>query len=104
MHEWENRSVSCEVDLEPGRYEVVPKISATRQSDKKMVEDVVKEWAEKNPSKLRQVGMQYDLAHAKGGITDEDLALETKEKEKKKKAEEKKKKEADKKKKEKGKH
>jgi len=99
VHEWENRSVSCEVHLEPGKYEVVPKITATRQADKKMVEDVIKDWAEKNPQKLRQVGMQYDLAHAKGGVADEDLAIVTKQDEEKKKKEDKKKKEAEKKKK-----
>lgn len=75
VHDWENRSVSCEVDLEPGRYEVVPKITATRNPDKKVVEEVVKDWAEQNPQKLRQVGMQYDLAHAKGGVPDEDELL-----------------------------
>jgi hypothetical protein len=86
VHDWENRSVSCEVDLEPGRYEVVPKITATRDPGKKMVEDVVKEWAEKNPQKLRQVGMQYDLAHAKGGVPDEDeLLVKKREEEKAKK-------------------
>jgi hypothetical protein len=83
VHDWENRSVSCEVDLEPGRYEVVPKITATRDPGKKMVEDVVKDWAEKNPQKLRQVGMQYDLAHAKGGVPDEDELLVKKQEEEK---------------------
>jgi hypothetical protein len=86
VHDWENRSVSCEVHLEPGKYEVVPKITATRYPGKKMVEDVVKEWAEKNPQKLRQVGMQYDLAHAKGGVPDEDeLLVKKREEEKAKK-------------------
>lgn len=68
VHSWENRSVSAEIVLEPGKYEVLPKILATRDREKKMVEDVVKEWVEKNPQKLRQVGMSYDLAHAKGGV------------------------------------
>ncbi|KAL5877297.1 hypothetical protein ACKVWC_006456 [Pyricularia oryzae] len=72
------RSVSCEVELEAGRYEVIPKITATRDTNKDMVEDIVKERAQSNPQKLRQIGMQYDLAHAKAGITDEDLVLHTK--------------------------
>ncbi|KAI0128818.1 calpain family cysteine protease [Xylariales sp. AK1849] len=88
VHKWENRSVSCEVDLEPGKYEVLPKITATRNNGSKPVEEVVKEYAEKNPQKLRQVGMVYDLAHAKGGVPDEHELLE------KRKVEEKKKKEA----------
>ncbi|ORY70141.1 uncharacterized protein BCR38DRAFT_455002 [Pseudomassariella vexata] len=66
VHKWENRSVSCEVELEPGIYEVLPKIAATRNAGAKKVEEVVKEYAENNPQKLRQVGMAYDLAHAKG--------------------------------------
>ena len=92
MHDWENRSVSCEIELEPGRYEVVPKIMAERDPDARMVEDVVREWADKNPQKLRQVGMQYDLAHAKGGVPDEDEILAARKEEEKKKAEEKKRK------------
>lgn len=90
VHEWENRSVNCEIELEPGRYEVLPKITAQRLDGKDMVEDVVKKWADKNPAKLRQVGMQYDLAHAKGGVPDEDELLVKKKEEQKKKAEEKK--------------
>jgi len=55
VRDWENRSVSCEVDLEPGTYEILPKITATRSEwrGRDTVEDVVKEWADKNPSKLR---------------------------------------------------
>ncbi|KAM0277567.1 hypothetical protein ACHAQH_005686 [Verticillium albo-atrum] len=73
-HEMENRSISCEVELEAGRYEVIPKITATRQKD------------------TMSVGMQYDLAHAKGGVPDEDGMLESKKTELKRKKAEKKKK------------
>ncbi|KAK4222485.1 cysteine proteinase [Podospora fimiseda] len=90
VHAWENRSVSCEIDLEPGRYEVLPKITAQRIEGKDLVEDVVKKWADKNPAKLRQIGMQYDLAHAKGGVPDEDELLIKKKADEKKQAEEKK--------------
>ncbi|KAK4189912.1 cysteine proteinase [Podospora australis] len=86
------RSVSCEAELEPGRYEVLPKITARRVDWRDSAEDVVKKWADKNPAKMRQVGMQYDLAHAKGGIPDEDEILSKKKEEEKKKAEEKKRK------------
>ncbi|KAM0812698.1 hypothetical protein AB5N19_12689 [Seiridium cardinale] len=89
---WESRSVSCEVHLEPGRYEVLPKITATRNDGSQPVEEVVKEYAENNQQKLRQVGMQYDLAHAKGGIPDEDELLEAKKAADKKKKDEKKRK------------
>ncbi|KAK4171425.1 putative calpain [Triangularia setosa] len=98
VHQWENRSVSCEVELEPGRYEVLPKVTAERVDwfGREQVEDVVKKWADKNPAKLRQVGMQYDLAHAKGGIPDEDDLLLKKKEEAKKKEENKKRKEKEK--------
>lgn len=94
MHKWENRSVSCEVELEAGkRYEVLPKITATRNEGPraKPPQDIVREYAEKNPQKLRQVGMSYDLAHAKGGVPDEDELLEKKKAELRKKKEDKKK-------------
>lgn len=90
VHTWENRSVSCEVELEAGTYDVLPRISATRKSDGRPVEDTVKEYAEKNPQKLRQIGMQFDQAHAKGGVVDEDNNLEKKRAEEKRKKEEKK--------------
>ncbi|KAK7908535.1 hypothetical protein PG985_015838 [Apiospora marii] len=95
VHKWENRSVSCEVELEAGkRYEVLPKITATRNTDNssrgKPPQDIVREYAEKNPQKLRQVGMSYDLAHAKGGVPDEDELLEQKRAERRKKKEDKK--------------
>ncbi|KAK3344849.1 hypothetical protein B0H65DRAFT_508665 [Neurospora tetraspora] len=88
--DWSSRSVSCELDLEPGRYEVLPKITVQRDTSQRMVEDVVTRWAEENPTKLRQIGMQYDLAHAKGGVHDEDEII-TQRKEKMKKKEERKK-------------
>ncbi|CRK38240.1 hypothetical protein BN1723_015294, partial [Verticillium longisporum] len=96
-HDMENRSVSCEVELEAGRYEVLPKITATREKDALSVGDLVKKYANVNPQKLRQVGMQYDLAHAKGGVPDEDGMLESKKTELKRKKAEKKKRMADKK-------
>lgn len=85
-----NRSISAEVDLEPGRYEVLPKIAAMKNTTKPEVQDVVKEWAEKNPQKLRQIGMNYDIASAKGVVElteEEKKAKEAKEKAEKEKAE-----------------
>ena len=58
------RSVSCEVDLEPGTYEVLPKVTA-KKVDRPPVEHIVSIMAEAKPQKLRQVGLSYDLAHAK---------------------------------------
>lgn len=62
---WTDRSISCEVYLPPGRYQVIPKITATKDHSSRKVEDVVKEMAEKYPEKLRQVGINYDISHAK---------------------------------------
>lgn len=87
-----NRSVSAEVTLEPGKYEVVPKIVAERDADTPDVYDVVTKVADRNPQKLRQIGMNYDIANAKGIVQ---LTPEEKKKneEKKKEADDKKKKE-----------
>ena len=63
------RSVSAEVDLKPGRYKVLPKILALNTT-RATVEDVVKKMAERKPQKLRQIGLNYDLAHAKGFSVD----------------------------------
>ncbi|KAJ4353521.1 uncharacterized protein N0V89_005251 [Didymosphaeria variabile] len=87
-----NRSVSAEVTLQPGKYDIVPKVVAKRYSDEPDVYDVVTKVADRNPQKLRQIGMNYDIANAKGTVQ---LSAEEKKKkeEKKKAAEEKKKKE-----------
>ncbi|KAF4546552.1 Calpain family cysteine protease [Lasiodiplodia theobromae] len=59
------RAVSAEVELEPGTYEVIPKILATKDDEKDLVEDVVKKLAKEKPQKLRQIGLNYDFAHLK---------------------------------------
>jgi hypothetical protein len=94
---YSNRAISAEIELEPGRYEVLPKIAATRDKDKPLVEDVVKKAAEENPQKLRQIGLNYDIAHAKGGFEEEEAEKKRKAeiKEKKLKDEEKKKEKAE---------
>jgi hypothetical protein len=68
----DQRSVNCEVYLQPGIYEVFPKVTASHCVWQKTVEEVVKRQAQENPAKLRKVGLQYDLAHAKVGVLDED--------------------------------
>ncbi|KAI4923988.1 hypothetical protein J4E85_008147 [Alternaria conjuncta] len=61
-----NRSISAEVDLEAGVYEVLPKIEASRNKEAPDVPEVVTKLAERNPQKLRQIGLNYDIANAKG--------------------------------------
>ncbi|KAL1617062.1 hypothetical protein SLS54_008057 [Diplodia seriata] len=59
------RSVSAEVELDPGKYQVFPKILATKNDERDSVEEIVKSLADKRPQKLRQVGLNYDFAHMK---------------------------------------
>lgn len=89
-----NRSISAEVDLEIGTYEVLPKIEASRDADAPDVHEVVTKLAERNPQKLRQIGLNYDIANAKGfaELTDEE---KKKQDQKKKEAADKKKKRAE---------
>ncbi|VUC25931.1 unnamed protein product [Clonostachys rosea] len=74
-YEGENRSVSCEVYLEPGTYSVIPKVLAKRLGWKHELRDVVKSFALSRPLKLQQKAKAYDVAHAKPGIKDEDEEL-----------------------------
>lgn len=60
------RSVSAEVELEEGEYDVFPEILAIRDSSRPLVEEVVKKYADCNPDKLRQIGKNHDIANAKG--------------------------------------
>lgn len=44
----------------------MPKITAHKDKDRPLVQDVVKQYADVNPQKLRQIGVNHDIAHAKG--------------------------------------
>lgn len=60
-----NRSVSVELDLEAGMYEVRLKVSAVRDKEADKIEDVVKSnWLERR-EKLLGIGLSYHFAHAK---------------------------------------
>lgn len=72
-----SRSVSAEVELEPGKYELVPKLVAYRHKDDSLVEDVVKKTAKSNPLKLQQVGLNYDRAHLKASQWKSDTGTST---------------------------
>ncbi|KAL2288831.1 hypothetical protein FJTKL_03485 [Diaporthe vaccinii] len=63
--ELRSRSVSAEVELEPGKYELIPKLVAYRDKDNSLVEEAVKNAARSNPRKLQQIGLNYDRAHLK---------------------------------------
>lgn len=62
------RSVSTDIELEQGTYSVLMKITATRNLDKDHLEDVIPMYVATRREKLIQMGLSYDLAHAKGVI------------------------------------
>ncbi|KAJ6135152.1 Alpha/beta hydrolase fold-3 [Penicillium capsulatum] len=64
------RSVNAEIDLDPGRYHVLMKITAFRHEDQESTEEIVRRLASSRREKLVQVGLSYDLAHAKGLVAD----------------------------------
>ncbi|KAJ6160943.1 Alpha/beta hydrolase fold-3 [Penicillium chermesinum] len=60
------RSVNAELDLDPGRYQVLMKVTAFRDEEADSTEEIVRRLAPTRREKLVQVGLSYDLAHAKG--------------------------------------
>ncbi|KAJ5168766.1 uncharacterized protein N7482_004360 [Penicillium canariense] len=66
------RSVNAEINLEPGRYQVLMKITAYRHEDMESTEETVRRLASTHREKLVQVGLSYDLAHAKGLVAETD--------------------------------
>jgi hypothetical protein len=65
-----NRSVSAEVNLDPGRYHVLVKVTAYRKDGVESAEEVVSRLAPVKREKLVQIGLSYDLAHAKGLVVE----------------------------------
>ena len=61
-----SRSVSAEQELNPGKYFVRIRISATRYSEMPSLSKVIKRNLKGNRAKLMQLGSNYDIAHAKG--------------------------------------
>ncbi|KAL5347457.1 hypothetical protein ACLOAV_007769 [Pseudogymnoascus australis] len=73
---YRQRSVSAELFLEAGTYEIRMKISASRSDKAHKVEDIVKgNWLDRR-EKLLQVGLSYDIAHAKGQVEEPPLEKE----------------------------
>jgi len=64
------RSVSTDIELDAGTYSVLMKITATRNTDKDHLEDVLPMYVATRREKLIQMGLSYDLAHAKGVIVE----------------------------------
>lgn len=81
------RSVSTDIELEPGTYSVLMKITAKRWAIPKP-EQVIRERCRQRHDKLIQIGLAYDLAHAKGQIkeTEKEKVLRKQQEERKKAA------------------
>lgn len=84
------RSVSTDIELEPGTYSVLMRITAKRWDipDRPMPEQVIRERCIQRHDKLIQIGLAYDLAHAKGQIkeTEREKGLRKQHEERKKAA------------------
>ncbi|CAD6440215.1 25a5be1b-f331-47d8-a488-368a5033da88 [Sclerotinia trifoliorum] len=63
---WMRRSVTAELELPAGEYDVLMKVKAFKDGSSLPVEDVVRNNAKKRRDKLSRIGLSYDLAHAKG--------------------------------------
>lgn len=91
-----HRSVSTDLELDPGTYSVLMKVTAKRYQSLPIPEETIRSNVKYNQNKLIQVGLSYDLAHAKGDIieTEAEKTARQKLEEKKKAAEKKKQREA----------
>lgn len=81
-----SRSVSTDIELEPGTYSVLMKITAKRYTGDLTPDQIIRTSCMERPEKLIQVGLSYDLAHAKGQIkeTEKEKAVREKREQKKK--------------------
>ncbi|KAI9805931.1 MAG: hypothetical protein M1825_000545 [Sarcosagium campestre] len=61
-----SRSVSAEVELDEGRYSVLIKVTAIRDAKKPHPDEVIRKMYRDKRDKILQIGLSYDLAHAKG--------------------------------------
>ena len=83
-----SRSVSTDLELDAGTYSVLMKITATRAPWKPTPEQILRDNCKDKQEKLLQIGLAYDLAHAKGQIheTEQDLEQRKQREERKKTA------------------
>jgi len=69
-----NRSVSAEIDLEPGTYNVLLKVTAIRDEDAETAEEVIKDKHGTNKEKLHTVGRNFEIATTKGLLREKEFA------------------------------
>ena len=82
-----DRSVSVDLDLQPGTYSVLMKIVAKRIGYRQSPEQVIRDTCQDRQDKLIQIGLAYDLAHAKGKIKETDAEKKSREEREAKKKE-----------------
>lgn len=63
-----SRSVSTDLELDPGKYSVLMKITAKRNSRRPTPDHVLRKNCKYKQEKLVQIGLAYDLAHARGQV------------------------------------
>lgn len=83
LHQRLRRSLSVELDLEEGEYDVRVKFNSYRDHSRMPIEDVIRKNAKDNRDKLTCIGLAYDLAHSKGQVVqtaEEKAAMEAREK------------------------
>lgn len=85
------RSVNVDTELEAGKYFILMKISAKRDTRRPTVEEIIRDNCRVKQDKLIQIGQSYDLAHAKAQIRESEAEkVEREEREEKQRAAEKK--------------
>lgn len=70
LHHRLRRSISVELDLEAGDYDIRIKIDTYRDHDVLPVEKVIRNNARDNRDKLTRIALAYDLAHSKGAVVE----------------------------------
>ena len=68
------RSVSAELDCEPGIYTVRIKLTPYRYDDGKTAAEIIKDFDKYGIDKVLQVGKMFDLAHSRGRLREMELA------------------------------
>jgi len=68
------RSVSAEVELEPGTYNILLKITATRDVNKATAEEVIQDKRFAYKEKLHTVGRNFEIATTKGLLREKEFA------------------------------
>jgi len=71
-----NRSVKAEVDLDPGTYNVLVKVTASRDALAQTPEEVIKTYRDSRREKLLAIGNSFDLIHSKGRLREREQGSE----------------------------